>query len=602
MKKTIDSSEDDPRKIFGNIRFWCNLFAVSGRRYYHVFFAFTLVSIPYAGFLYILFNVRNNIPIAYQIVISTLLYLIEIINMILGCCTDPGILPRQGKDFYYTTNKPLQRKVIYGHYMLLTYCYSCSLYRPPRTSHCSVCDNCVERFDHHCIWLGTCIGKRNYKNFYILITCLFLNGIFQIICALYYVIIESKKFDKKEKHSLFIVIGFSILGFYNIVFIAFFLGKLFIVHTMLVFKNLTFYEYVKNKLDIYPTNPYKRFLLYVFKRFIFVLPIKSSLIDFLKKKDKEKNKIREDDSISRNKMIKEGGDGEEYIFNNSTKNKDRNSNCSIKHQNQNSDTDEINNKNYLINNSEEKELNNRSNFKNKTNNLFKDFNLNQNKLNSNNNNNYPFMPIKINKINEINEKNDNKTNIQNENDENDNELINDVTVTKNIIKLRKVNSKELIEKKLGKSITPIKTQISHLASSYLTDTVEKDENELKINDSKEKNNLDLFNNEIVNITKKNNNNNIIIDENDDILNEDEKIDNEVPQMILSNNLKISSVKKKNYLTIDFNEEEESNLEDEIKINVNVDKIKKLKSNNLIQERINQSNQNDSKSQNINHEE
>ena len=27
----------------------------------------------------------------------------------------------------------------------------------------SWCDNCVEIFDHHCLVLGTCIGKRNLK-------------------------------------------------------------------------------------------------------------------------------------------------------------------------------------------------------------------------------------------------------------------------------------------------------------------------------------------------------------------------------------------------------------------------------------------------------
>lgn len=31
------------------------------------------------------------------------------------------------------------------------------------TEHCRPCNKCVSGFDHHCKWLNTCIGDKNYK-------------------------------------------------------------------------------------------------------------------------------------------------------------------------------------------------------------------------------------------------------------------------------------------------------------------------------------------------------------------------------------------------------------------------------------------------------
>ena len=45
------------------------------------------------------------------------------------------------------------------------YCDLCAVYQPPDAAHCPDCQVCVEGYDHHCPWMGTCIGKRNMKAF-----------------------------------------------------------------------------------------------------------------------------------------------------------------------------------------------------------------------------------------------------------------------------------------------------------------------------------------------------------------------------------------------------------------------------------------------------
>lgn len=45
-------------------------------------------------------------------------------------------------------------------------CTYCNVLQPPRAKHCHDCDKCVLQFDHHCVWLGTCIGQGNHCRFW----------------------------------------------------------------------------------------------------------------------------------------------------------------------------------------------------------------------------------------------------------------------------------------------------------------------------------------------------------------------------------------------------------------------------------------------------
>lgn len=63
------------------------------------------------------------------------------------------------------------KQAIYKEEILCKRCPTCYIIKTPRVFHCKVCDCCISVHDHHCPWLGTCIGQRNHQWFVIYIWC-----------------------------------------------------------------------------------------------------------------------------------------------------------------------------------------------------------------------------------------------------------------------------------------------------------------------------------------------------------------------------------------------------------------------------------------------
>ncbi|PON39771.1 Transmembrane protein [Parasponia andersonii] len=86
---------------------------------------------------------------------------------------DPGYIKRPG-DLGSTVNTEdpllnidLNSSEWTGNWSQL--CPTCKIIRPVRAKHCPTCKRCVEQFDHHCPWISNCVGKRNKRDFFILI-------------------------------------------------------------------------------------------------------------------------------------------------------------------------------------------------------------------------------------------------------------------------------------------------------------------------------------------------------------------------------------------------------------------------------------------------
>ena len=111
-----------------------------------------------------------------------LLYGVSMYLFVVVWTTDPGVIPSNrghlSSDEAVAFAAEERSCEVNGVALPLKWCRTCHIFRPLRASHCSTCDVCVERFDHHCMWMGSCIGGRNYRLFVLFINSLCVLGSF----------------------------------------------------------------------------------------------------------------------------------------------------------------------------------------------------------------------------------------------------------------------------------------------------------------------------------------------------------------------------------------------------------------------------------------
>ncbi|WFD42667.1 protein S-acyltransferase [Malassezia psittaci] len=132
--------------------------------------------------------------------------------------------------------------------IITRWCTTCRIYRPPRCSHCRSCDNCIMNLDHHCVFLNTCIGRRNYTSFYgmlchMLAMCFM--GLAGCVLHLYYLAVPS---DPNAKSGIVYALKTtpaSIAFFWLILMWLIPAGCLWIYHTFLLLQNRSTVEQIR---------------------------------------------------------------------------------------------------------------------------------------------------------------------------------------------------------------------------------------------------------------------------------------------------------------------------------------------------------------------
>ncbi|CAD5177664.1 unnamed protein product [Musa acuminata subsp. malaccensis] len=292
----------------GNNRFWCGGRLIFGPDGASLSLSMLLIAGPSIAFCsQVLAKIlnhemtdddnQNRILGSPVLIVTALLTVADLAFLLLTSSRDPGIVPRNARppdsDEAFDVTTPSMEWVsaatphlqlprtkdvnVDGFTVRVKFCDTCLLYRPPRASHCSICNNCVQKFDHHCPWVDQCIGVRNYRFFFLFISSSTFLCIYVFTFSWLNILIEGKRYHNSVWKSMRSEVLSLVLIVYTFIAI-WFVGGLTAFHVYLISTNQTTYENFRYCYDK-KENPYNKGLLKNFKD-VFFSKIPPSLNDF----------------------------------------------------------------------------------------------------------------------------------------------------------------------------------------------------------------------------------------------------------------------------------------------------------------------------------